>query len=113
MPSGKLWSMSVLGAFVPCSNEEPRRGLALLRIDLIEDRCEYLSGKALVKEEKVLQQYRHIPMRLDAHPMLTGLGTGPGTWGASNSLLTKLTTVPAPLPKRRDVPVLPANIETL
>src|SRR5215469_2018292 len=46
-----------------CSNQEPRRGLEPLRIDLIEDRFEYLSGKALVKEEKVLQHYRHIPMK--------------------------------------------------
>src|SRR5258705_9142871 len=30
-----------------CSNEEPRRGLEPLRIDLIENRFEYLSGKAL------------------------------------------------------------------
>ncbi len=45
--------------------------------------------------------------------MLTGfLGTGQGTWGTSNLLLTKLTTVPTPAPKRRDAPVLPANLET-
>ena len=78
-----------------CSNEEPRRGLEPLRIDLIEDRFEYLSGKALVKEEKALQHYRHIPMKADANQMLTGLGTGQGTWGTSNLLLTKLTTVPS------------------
>jgi hypothetical protein len=64
-----------------------------LRIDLIENRFEYLSGKALLKEEKVLQHYRHIPMKADANQMLTGLGTGQGTWGTSNLLLTKLTTV--------------------
>src|SRR5208282_5675148 len=29
-----------------------------------------------------------------------------------NLLLTKLTTVPTPAPKRRDAPVLPANLET-
>jgi hypothetical protein len=68
-----------------------------LRIDLIENRFEYLSGKALLKEEKVLQHYRHIPMKADANQMLTGLGTGQGTWGTSNLLLTKLT---APLPHR-------------
>jgi hypothetical protein len=95
-----------------CSNEEPRRGLEPLRIDLIENRFEYLSGKALLKEEKVLQHYRHIPMKADANQMLTGLGTGQGTWGTSNLLLTKLTTVPTPAPKRRDAPVLPANLET-
>ncbi len=94
-----------------CSNEEPRRGLEPLRIDLIENRFEYLSGKALLKEEKVLQHYRHIPMKVDANQMLTGLGTGQGTWGTSNLLLTKLTTVPTPAPKRRDAPVLPANLE--
>src|SRR5258708_38973994 len=32
-----------------CSNEEPRRGLEPLRIDLIENRFEYLSGKALIR----------------------------------------------------------------
>jgi hypothetical protein len=95
-----------------CSNEEPRRGLEPLRIDLIEDRFEYLSGKALVKEEKALQHYRHIPMKADANQMLTGLGTGQGTWGTSNLLLTKLTTVPKPAPKCRNDPVLPANMET-
>jgi hypothetical protein len=95
-----------------CSNEEPRRGLEPLRIDLIENRFEYLNGKALLKEEKVLQHYRHIPMKADANQMLTGLGTGQGTWGTSNLLLTKLTTVPTPAPKRRDAPVLPANLET-
>jgi hypothetical protein len=95
-----------------CSNEEPRRGLEPLRIDLIENRFEYLSGKALLKEEKVLQHYRHIPMKADANQMLTGLGTGQGTWGTSNLLLTKLTTVPTPAPIRRDAPVLPANLET-
>ena len=31
-----------------CSNEEPRRGLEPLQIDLIEDRFEYLIGKAHV-----------------------------------------------------------------
>ena len=95
-----------------CSNEEPRRGLEPFRIDLIEDRFEYLSGKALVKEEKALQHYRHIPMKADANQMLTGLGTGEGTWGTSNLLLTKLTTVPKPAPKCRDGPVLPADMET-
>src|SRR5271165_3932827 len=54
----------------------------------------------------------HIPMKADANQMLTGLGTGQGTWGTSNLLLTKLTTVPTPAPKRRDAPVLPANLET-
>jgi hypothetical protein len=88
------------------------RSLEPLRIDLIENRFEYLSGKALLKEEKVLQHYRHIPMKADANQMLTGLGTGQGTWGTSNLLLTKLTTVPTPAPKRRDAPVLPANLET-
>ena len=83
-----------------------------MRIDLIENRFEYLSGKALLKEEKVLQHYRHIPMKADANQMLTGLGTGQGTWGTSNLLLTKLTTVPTPAPKRRDAPVLPANLES-
>src|SRR6266481_2027815 len=51
-------------------------------------------------------------MKADANQMLTGLGTGQGTWGTSNLLLTKLTTVPTPAPKRRDAPVLPANLET-
>ena len=95
-----------------CSNEEPQRGREPLRIDLIEDRFAYLSGKALVKEEKTVQHYRHIPMKADANQMLTGLGTGQGTWGTSNLLLTKLTTVPKPAPKHRDGAVLPANMET-
>jgi hypothetical protein len=34
------------------SNEEPRRGLDPLRIDLIEDRFEGLKGKKLVKERE-------------------------------------------------------------
>jgi hypothetical protein len=37
------------------SNQEPRRGLEPLKIGLIEDRFEYLSGKTLVKEEKIVQ----------------------------------------------------------
>jgi hypothetical protein len=36
------------------SNQEPRRGLEPLKIGLIEDRFESLSGKTLVKEEKRL-----------------------------------------------------------
>jgi DNA integrity scanning protein DisA with diadenylate cyclase activity len=64
-----------------------------LRIDLIEDRFEYLSGRKLVKEEKIVQRYRFLPMKADANQMLTGLGTGHGTWGASKLQLTKLTTV--------------------
>jgi hypothetical protein len=94
------------------SNEEPRRGLEPLRIDLVEDRFEYLRGKTLVKEEKTVQRYRHLPMEADANPMLTGLGTGQGTWGASNLLLTKLTIVQEAVKKRRKVPVLPASMET-
>jgi hypothetical protein len=65
-----------------------------------------------MKEEKVLQHYRHIPMKVDANQILTGLGTGQGTWGASNLLLTKLTTVSTRTQKRRDAPVLPSNLET-
>ena len=94
------------------SNEEPRRGLEPLRIDLIEDRFEYLSGRKLVKEEKIVQRYRFLPMKADANQMLTGLGTGHGTWGASNLQLTKLTTVQSEVQKRREVPVLPASLET-
>ena len=44
--------------------------------------------------------------------MLTGLGTGQGTWGASNLQLTKLTTVQSRQQKQHDVPVLPASLET-
>jgi hypothetical protein len=94
------------------SNKEPQRGLEPLRIDLVEDRFEYLRGKTLVKEEKAVQRYRHVPMEADVNQMLTGLGTGQGTWGASNLLLTKLTTVQSPVLKRRAGPVLPANMET-
>ena len=50
-------------------------------------------------------------MKTDATQMLTGLGTGQGTWGASNLQLTKLTTVQATA-KQHDVPVLPASLET-
>jgi hypothetical protein len=50
--------------------------------------------------------------KVDANQMLTGLGTGQGTWGASNLLLTKLTTIRAPMPRRWDVPVLPPSMET-
>src|SRR5262249_32202596 len=94
------------------SNEEPQRGLEPLRIDLVEDRFEYLRGKTLVKEAKTVQRYRHIPMEADANQMLTGLGTGQGTWGTSDLVLTKLTTVQSPVQKRRKVPVLPASMET-
>jgi hypothetical protein len=44
--------------------------------------------------------------------MLTGLGTGQETWGTSNLQLTKLTTLHTPTAKRREVPVLPASLET-
>jgi hypothetical protein len=62
------------------SNEEPRRGLELLRIGLIEDRFKDLSGKMLLKEEKIVQRYRFMPVKANASQMLTGLGTGQGTW---------------------------------
>jgi len=94
------------------SNEEPRRGLDPLRIDLIEDRFEGLKGKKLVKEEKTVQRFRHSPLKVAANQMLTGLGTGQGTWGTSSLQLTKLTTVQSREPKRRDVLVLPASMET-
>ena len=94
------------------SNEEPRRGLEPLRIELIEDRFEYLSGKTLIKDEKIVQRYRFLPMKTATSQRLTGLGTGQGTWGASDLQLTKLTTVPSPVQKRREVPVLPASLET-
>jgi hypothetical protein len=58
-------------------------------------RFEYLSGKKLVKEEKIVQRYRFSPLKADANQMLTG--TGYGTWGASNLQLTKLTTVQSPV----------------
>ena len=94
------------------SNEEPRRNLDPLRIDLIEDRFEDLKGKKLVKEEKTVQRFRHAPLKVAASQMLTGLGTGQGTWGSSSLQLTKLTTVQSREPRRRDVPVLPASMET-
>jgi len=94
------------------STQEPQRGLEPLRIGLMEDRFDYLSGKKLEKEEKVVQHYRHLPMKTNASQMLTGLGTGQGTWGASNLQLTKLTTVQSEVEKRREVPVLPASLET-
>jgi hypothetical protein len=94
------------------SNQEPQRGLDALRIDLVEDRFEDLRGKKLVKEEKIVQRFRYGPMKMAASDMLTGLGTGPGTWGTSKLQLTKLTTVQSRGPKRRDLPVLPASMET-
>ena len=51
-------------------------------------------------------------MKADANQMLTGLGTGQGTWGTSNLLLTKLTTIPTPAKRRRDGPFLPVNLGT-
>ena len=72
------------------SNEEPRRGLDPLRIDLIEDCFEGLKGKKFVKEEKTVQRFRHSPLKVAANQMLTGLGTGHGTWGTSSLQLTKL-----------------------
>ena len=83
-----------------------------MRIGLIEDRFEYLSGKTLMKEEKVVQRYRFSAMKTDASQTLTGLGTGQGTWGASHLQLTKLTTVQSPVQKRQAAPVLPASLET-
>jgi len=83
-----------------------------LRIGLIEDRFEYLSGKTLMKEEKVVQRYRFSAMKADASPTLTRLGTGQGTWGASHLQLTKLTTVQSPVQKRHAASVLPASLET-
>jgi hypothetical protein len=94
------------------SNEEPQRGLEPLRIGLIEDRFEYLSGRKLLKQEKSVQHYRFSPMKADDSQMLTGLGTGQGTWGASNLQLTKVTTVQSGAPKQQDVPVLPASLDT-
>jgi hypothetical protein len=94
------------------SDEEPRRGLDPLRIDLVEDRFEGLKGKKLVKEEKTVQRFRHLPVKVAASQMLTGLGTGQGTWGGSSLQLTKLATVQSREPKRRDAPVLPASLET-
>lgn len=97
------------------ANEEPSRGHEPLRIGLMAERFEYLRDKRLVKEEKIVQRYRFLPTNTDGSQMLTGLGTGQGTWGTSNLQLTKLTTVhtPAATPaKRRDVPVLPASLET-
>jgi hypothetical protein len=94
------------------SNEEPQRGLEPLRIELIEDRFEDLSSKTLVKDEKIVQRYRFLPMKTAASHRLTGLGTGQGTWGTSDLQLTKLTTVQSLPQKRREVPVLPASLET-
>jgi hypothetical protein len=65
------------------SDEEPRRGLDPLRIDLVEDRFEGLKDKKLVKEEKTVQRFRHSPLKVRANQMLTGLGTGQGTWVAA------------------------------
>ena len=94
------------------SDEEPRRSLDPLKIDLVEDRFEGLKDKKLVKEEKTVQRFRHSPLKVPANQMLTGLGTGQGTWGSSSLQLTKLTTVQSREPRRRDVPVLPASMET-
>jgi hypothetical protein len=94
------------------SNEEPRRLLDPLGIDLVEDRFEGLKGKKLVKAEKIVQRFRYTPLKMPASQMLTGLGTGQGTWGSSSLQLTKLTTVQSPEPRRRDVLVLPVTIET-
>jgi len=94
------------------SNEEPCRGIEPLRIELVEDRFEYLSGRELVKEEKTFQRYRFFPIAASASQMLTGLGTGQGTWGASNLQLTKLTTVQPQTRKARETLGLPATIET-
>ena len=93
------------------SNEEPHRGMEPLRIELVEDRFEYLSGRELVKEDKAVQHYRFSPIAATAGQMLTGLGTGQGTWGDSNLQLTKLTTAQSQTPKARAVG-LPATIET-
>jgi hypothetical protein len=94
------------------SNEAPCRGIEPLRIELVEDRVEYLSGRELVKAEKTFQRYRFCPIAASASQMLTGLGTGQGRWGASNLQLTKLTTVPPQTRKARETLGLPATIET-
>jgi hypothetical protein len=56
------------------SNEEPRCGTEPLRIGLIEDRFEYLSGRTLIKDEKIVQRYHFLPMKTTASQSLTGLG---------------------------------------
>jgi hypothetical protein len=94
------------------SDEEPRRSRDPLKIDLVEDRFEGLTGKKLVKEEKTVQRFRHSPVKIPASQMLTGLGTGQGRWGSSSLQLTKLTTVQSRERKRRDLPLLPASMET-
>jgi hypothetical protein len=53
------------------SSEEPQRGLEPLRIGLIEDRFDDLSGKKLMKEEKIVQRYRFSP-----RPAVFGLVVG-------------------------------------
>jgi hypothetical protein len=78
------------------SNEEPRRGLEPFKIGLMEDRFEYLSGKKLVKEEKIVQRYRFSPIKADANPMLAGLGTRSTRENRNGGR----------------VPVLPASMET-
>jgi hypothetical protein len=94
------------------ANEEPRRGIEPMRIDLVEDRFEYLSGRELIKEQKTVQYYRFSPIAASASQMLTGLGTGQGTWGASNLQMSKLTTVQSRTRKARETSGLPATMET-
>jgi hypothetical protein len=108
-------SMGDMGKSAPDrfqANQEPSRGQEPLKIGLLAERFEYLRDKQLVKEEKIVQRYRFLPMKTDAAQLLTGLGTGQGTWGTSNLQLTKLTTVHTPTARRREVPVLPASLET-
>jgi hypothetical protein len=93
------------------SDQEPLRGRPL-KIRLAQERFPDAKGKELVKEEKVLQRYRHMSMKAVASEMITGLGTGEGTWGESSLKSAKLTTVQPREPKRRDIPVLPASMET-
>ena len=63
------WRRSRLTQFR--SDEEPRWGLDPLRIELVEDRFEGLKGKKLVKEEKTVQRFRHLPVKVAAGQMLT------------------------------------------
>ena len=95
------------------SNEEPRRGLEPLRIDLIEDRFEYLSGKTLREGREDCPTLPSYPDEGGRQPNAHWLGYGTGDVGRQQLAAHQADDRSnRQHQKRRDVPVLPASLET-
>lgn len=94
-----------------CSDSEPLKSLAPLTVDVVESRFADLEGKHLIKEEKSVQHYRAAPIIGGEAPLLRGLGTGQGTWGAS-TLRPGTVNVRKPEDVERPAkPTIPATLE--